>query len=127
LLPWKAWPCTEKLRVVATLQLADGRTFEADRDVTVRLAPPNQRPAPVPEVVPVPPFPLPGGPRGPGPAPVRPPQPPDLLPPPPKPDAPGPALGSSVPVGKPQAPAASSAWQPATPQVQLGAPVRDEP
>ncbi len=43
-LPWKVWPSTEKLRITAQFQLADGRVFEADRDVTVRLTPLNQRP-----------------------------------------------------------------------------------
>lgn len=47
-LPWKVWPTTEKLRITATFQLADGRVFEADRDVTVRLMPVNQRPAAAP-------------------------------------------------------------------------------
>jgi len=47
LLPWKVPPSTEKLRVVAQFTLADGRLFEADRDVTVRLMPPDLRkPAP---------------------------------------------------------------------------------
>jgi hypothetical protein len=45
-LPWKVWPTTEKLRVTVQFQLADGRVFGADRDVTVRLTPHNQRPAP---------------------------------------------------------------------------------
>jgi hypothetical protein len=47
-LPWKVWPTTEKLRVRVQFQLADGRVFEADRDVTVRLTPLNQRPSTVP-------------------------------------------------------------------------------
>lgn len=38
-LPWKVWPNTEKLRVVARFKLIDGRTFEADKDITVRLLP----------------------------------------------------------------------------------------
>ena len=38
-LPWKAWPNSDKLRVVARFSLADGRTFEADKDVTIRLTP----------------------------------------------------------------------------------------
>jgi hypothetical protein len=67
-LPWKVWPSSEKLRVTAQFQLADGRVFEADRDVTVRLTPLNQRPAVVPNTTPpdsrLPPTPLPkeGGP-----------------------------------------------------------------
>ncbi len=51
-LPWKNWPTTEKLRVTAQFQLPDGRMFEADRDVTVRLIPANQRPAVVPNTNP---------------------------------------------------------------------------
>lgn len=38
ILPWKNWPTTEKIRVVAQFVLQDGRVFEADKDVTVRLA-----------------------------------------------------------------------------------------
>lgn len=51
-LPWKIWPTNEKLRVTAQFQLPDGRVFEADRDVTVRLVPINQRPAVVPNTNP---------------------------------------------------------------------------
>jgi hypothetical protein len=43
-LRWKISPSTEKLRVVAHLKLTDGRVFEADRDVTVRLPPAQRRP-----------------------------------------------------------------------------------
>jgi hypothetical protein len=59
-LPWKVWPSIEKLRVTVQFRLADGRLFEADRDVTVRVAPANQRPLPSPVVIPS--FPLPPGP-----------------------------------------------------------------
>jgi hypothetical protein len=38
-LPWKAYPSSEKMRVVAQLVLPDGRLFEADKDVTVHLVP----------------------------------------------------------------------------------------
>ncbi len=48
-LPWKVWPSTEKLRVTAQFQLVDGRVFEADKDITVRLTPVNKRPATVPD------------------------------------------------------------------------------
>jgi hypothetical protein len=41
--PWKVWPTTEKLRVVVQMRLNDGRVFEADRDMTVRLASPAHR------------------------------------------------------------------------------------
>jgi hypothetical protein len=53
-LPWKVWPSTEKLRVSAQFQLPDGRVFAADRDVTVRLTPLNQRPSIVPNTSPNP-------------------------------------------------------------------------
>ncbi len=39
ILPWQVRPTTEKLRVVAQFILADGRVFEADKDVTLHLAP----------------------------------------------------------------------------------------
>ncbi len=45
-LPWKVWPGTGKLRVLARFQLADGRVFEADKDVTVRLTPQAHRKPP---------------------------------------------------------------------------------
>jgi hypothetical protein len=38
-LPWKTWPVSDKLRVVAQFRLADGRLFEADRDICIRLPP----------------------------------------------------------------------------------------
>ena len=38
-LPWKTWPASEKVRVVVQLMLDDGRVYEAEKDVTVRLAP----------------------------------------------------------------------------------------
>jgi hypothetical protein len=47
ILPWKTWPTSERLRVVAQFRLADGRLFETDRDVAIRLPPPGfPRPAP---------------------------------------------------------------------------------
>jgi hypothetical protein len=45
-LPWKVCPSTEKVRVVAQFVLSDGRTFEAEKDVTVRLVPLANRPPP---------------------------------------------------------------------------------
>ncbi len=55
-LPWKTWPTTEKVRVVARFVLADGRAFEAEKDVTIRLAPgAPRRVAPPAEILP-PPF-----------------------------------------------------------------------
>lgn len=53
-LPWKVWPSTEKLRVIAQFNLADGRFFEADKDVTVRLAPKGYRKAAPAETLDVP-------------------------------------------------------------------------
>lgn len=58
-LPWKVWPASQKLRVTATFQMPDGRVFEADREVTIRLTPENLRPRIVPDSGPVPPTPLP--------------------------------------------------------------------
>lgn len=42
-LPWKNWPSSEKLRVIVRFTLIDGRVFEADKDVTIRLTPAAQR------------------------------------------------------------------------------------
>lgn len=53
-LPWKAWPTTEKVRVVALFTLADGRTFEADKDVSIRLTPAARRKPLPPDVEGVP-------------------------------------------------------------------------
>ena len=58
--PWKVYPSTEKLRVTAQFQLTDGRVFEADKDITVRLTPANRRPAPVPADKPAIPAPTEG-------------------------------------------------------------------
>lgn len=38
-LPWKVWPSNDKLRVIAQFTLADGRLFEADKDITIRPSP----------------------------------------------------------------------------------------
>jgi hypothetical protein len=38
-LPWKKWPSSNRLRVVAQFTLTDGRVFEAEKDVTIRLVP----------------------------------------------------------------------------------------
>jgi hypothetical protein len=112
LLPWKVWPSTPSLRVVARLTLPDGRVFEADRDVKVRLphqAAPHDFPLgeagpllPEPEgllpprVLETPP-PTPSAPSTPG------------VPPPPRP------LGPKPPPPPPPGDLESSAvWQPAT-------------
>jgi hypothetical protein len=56
-LPWKVWPSTDKLRVTALFQLADGRVFEADKDITIRVTPADKRPAPAPDASSTPVFP----------------------------------------------------------------------
>ena len=38
-LPWKCPPSTEKLRVVVRFETAEGRLYESDKDVTIRLLP----------------------------------------------------------------------------------------
>lgn len=43
ILPWRTWPSSDKLRVVARFTLADGRTFEAERDITIRPTPVARR------------------------------------------------------------------------------------
>ena len=51
-LPWKVWPTSNKLRVTARFTLADGRPFEADKDITIRVpapAKPKADPIPLPE------------------------------------------------------------------------------
>jgi hypothetical protein len=45
-LPWKNWPTSERVRVVARFILSDGRVFEADKDVPIRLTPAAQRKPP---------------------------------------------------------------------------------
>jgi hypothetical protein len=50
ILPWKNPPSTDHLRVIVRFYLADGRAFESEKDVTVRLPPPALRkagPAPI--------------------------------------------------------------------------------
>jgi hypothetical protein len=42
-LPWKSWPSTERVRVVARFTLADGHAYEAEKDVTVRPTPVAKR------------------------------------------------------------------------------------
>ncbi|MCS6975715.1 MAG: hypothetical protein NZM31_01725 [Gemmatales bacterium] len=94
--PWKSWPMHEKLRVVARFTTLDGQCFEADRDVTVRLA---AQPAVRERIVSPPPppetCPAPAGLPGTTPQPVGPHlDPPMLHPPTPAPAAqPTPELG----------------------------------
>jgi hypothetical protein len=83
ILPWKVPPSSEKLRLVAQFKLEDGRVFEADKDVTIRL--PKGTPAPAPRLETLPP---PRTPTTPTP-PIRPMPPPNevstpvIMPPPP--------------------------------------------
>ena len=42
-LPWKVWPTSDKLRVDVQFHTADGRLFEADKDVTIRVVPAAKR------------------------------------------------------------------------------------
>ena len=42
-LPWQSPPTTEKLRIVATFRPLDGGTFEAEKDVTIKLLPEAMR------------------------------------------------------------------------------------
>jgi hypothetical protein len=56
-LPWKNWPHSENVRVVVRLVLGDGRIFEADRDVKVRLTPGAPRHTPDGPNLPEPHFP----------------------------------------------------------------------
>lgn len=41
--PWKVWPTTEKVRVQVRFTLLDGRAFETEKTVSVRLIPETQR------------------------------------------------------------------------------------
>jgi hypothetical protein len=57
MLPWKAWPTSTKLKVVVQFVAQDERLFEAEKDVTIRLAPEAQRktpPMPPPDGPPLP-------------------------------------------------------------------------
>lgn len=54
-LPWQKAPQSENIRVIARLILTDGRVYEADKDVKVRLLPGRSRP---PEVMPREPEPV---------------------------------------------------------------------
>jgi hypothetical protein len=80
-LPWQAWPTTNKVRVIARFQLLDGRVFEADKDVSIRVLPENQRKTlspPAPRPAPAPPasvLPEPGPVDPPSPSPLPPPRP----------------------------------------------------
>lgn len=49
-IPWKIFPRSENLRIVARLILPDDRVFEADKDIKVRLVPGKSLPDPIPPV-----------------------------------------------------------------------------
>src|SRR5439155_7800951 len=108
-LPWQKLPSTERLRVVATFFPLEGGTFEAEKDVTIRLLAEAQRHRPPfapPPAGLIPPTPL-GPPVGPMP---RTGPPPSLPPPEPLPTAPTPGLPPSTPGGP---------WQPAPAAAEL--------
>jgi hypothetical protein len=67
-LPWKETPTVDRLRVTATLRMPDGRVYEADKDVTIRLPPGGKRRVapPPPADGPVLPLPRPIDPANPG-------------------------------------------------------------
>jgi len=47
-LPWQVPPATPKLRITVRFTLTDGRAFEADKDITIRLPPrPKTDPMPI--------------------------------------------------------------------------------
>src|SRR5439155_5893880 len=48
-LPWKTWPSNCKLRIVVQFVSEENRLFEADKDVTIRVAPALYRKPPPPE------------------------------------------------------------------------------
>jgi hypothetical protein len=91
-LGFQTWPTTEKLRVVARFRMLNGRVFEADRDITIRLPPADRRrPAPPPSPPPSPPEPLHAPTPAEKPPPPHAPTPVEKLPPPtPVPDKPKP-------------------------------------
>ena len=48
-MPWKNWPTSDRIRVIARFTLADGRAFEAEKDVTIRAtAVAKRKPHPTP-------------------------------------------------------------------------------
>jgi hypothetical protein len=64
--PWKVPPVTDKLRVVVRFQMLNGRVFEADKDVTIRVLPgarEKRKSLPLPLPLPAPPEPMPPGPQ----------------------------------------------------------------
>jgi hypothetical protein len=68
-LPWQNWPSSERMRVTARFLLADGRIFEADKDITIRLTPAAYRKLLAPSSIIGPPVPARPGEAAPLPAP----------------------------------------------------------
>jgi hypothetical protein len=91
ILPWKVPPSTEKLRLVVQFRLEDGRVFEADKDITIRL--PKGTP-PKPESIPTLPMPRQVEPTRPMPPPGPETSIPVVIPLPPPPSIHGPVPGS---------------------------------
>jgi hypothetical protein len=114
ILNWKVYPSTTKLRVIAKLLTADGREFEAEKDVTVKLVPPEKRRMPAaPDGKPEDPL-FPSGPGDAAPANPKPGQPAPLEKlPVPKPVDFGPAL--PPPMATPGKAAESTDWGPMLP------------
>jgi hypothetical protein len=106
ILPWKLTPTSEKLRLVAQFKLEDGRVFETDKDITVRLPKGT-----TPRVDPLPSLPAPRTT-----IPVTPMPPPNELPPPAQPRFPEPLTVPPVPVVPQKKPdpfdGPSLGWQP---------------
>jgi hypothetical protein len=48
-LPWKVYPSSDKIRIVAQFALSDGRVFEADKDATIKLVPEKYQKKGVPQ------------------------------------------------------------------------------
>jgi hypothetical protein len=119
-LPWKVWPSAEKMRVVVIFRMPDGRTFEADKDITVRLVPLNKRPAlPLTEpALPAPPFNPPPAEAVPV---LPPPRPLDKPPPSPPPTGDGPTLTSASRTSNFSSPSPGSVWHAVTPERPSGA------
>ena len=117
-LPWKAWPTTERLKVVVRFTTLDGQPFEVEKEVDVRL--PERRLRSQPTTIPGPPLPTDTVPTLPPPAsgPVPTDRAPLILPECPPGAAPAPMLspGPVLPL---------SSWRPAgsKPQVQPAASV----
>jgi hypothetical protein len=50
ILPWQKWPTSGNVRIIVRFILSDGRLFEAEKDVRVRLMTPSDRQLPPPAV-----------------------------------------------------------------------------